>query len=316
MTTLKPRTETVIKVTVSNPEIQIGIIPKQQVLKGVFLASALVKVDSDFQSFTTILNTNDTAIRLPVLKVTLEPFEQPVLINTAKIQNTSSSVVTNRINEINKLLRLDHLNPEERKSLLEICQEYYSIFQLDGDTLPETSIIEHSITTTTAIPIASKTYRHPQVHKEEVHKQINDLLDKGIISPSTSPWSAPIWVVPKKKDASGKIKWRFVFDYRALNSITINDAFPLPNITDILDNLGNAKYFSCLDGFSSFHAVKLRDEDAPKTAFSTDIGHYQFSRMPFGLKNAPATFQRLMNTVLSGLQGSKCFVYMDDKVVF
>lgn len=316
MTTLKPRTETVIKVTVSNPEIQIGIVPKLQVLKGVFLASALVKVDSDFQSFTTILNTNDTTIRLPVLKVTLEPFEQPVLINTAKIQNTSSSVVTNRINEIKKLLRLDHLNPEERKSLLEICQEYHSIFQLDGDTLPETSIIEHSITTTTDIPIASKTYRYPQVHKEEVHKQINDLLDKGIISPSTSPWSAPIWVVPKKKDASGKIKWRVVIDYRNLNSITINDAFPLPNITDILDHLGNAKYFSCLDCFSGFHAVKLRDEDAPKTAFSTDIGHYQFSRMPFGLKNAPATFQRLMNTILSGLQGSKCFVYMDDIVVF
>lgn len=126
------------------------------------------------------------------------------------------------------------------------------------------------------------------------------MLDQVIITNSTSPWSAPIWVVPKKADASGIKKWRIVIDYRALNSVTIPDSFPLPNITDILDQLGNANYFSCLDCYSGFHSIKIKAEDAHKTAFSTDLGHYQFQRMPFGLKNAPATFQRLMNNVLTG----------------
>jgi len=136
------------------------------------------------------------------------------------------------------------------------------------------------------------------------------------MTPSTSPWTAPIWIVPKKMDASKKQKWRVVIDYRKWNTIAIRDAFPLPLITEILDQLGNAKYFSCLDCFPGFHSVKVKAEDAHKTAFSSDIGHYQFVRMPFGLKNAPAKYKRLMNTVLSGLQGTRCFVYMDDIVIY
>jgi len=107
-----------------------------------------------------------------------------------------------------------------------------------------------------------------------------------------------------------------VIDYRTLNEKTIGDAYPLPNITDILDQLGNAKYFSVLDLASGFHQIPMDPKDAPKTAFSTPYGHYQFKRMPFGLKNAPATFQRLMDNVLSGLQGNELFVYMDDIVIY
>jgi len=89
-----------------------------------------------------------------------------------------------------------------------------------------------------------------------------------------------------------------------LNEKTIGDAYPLPNITDILDQLGSAKYFSILDLASGFHQILMSSKDARKTAFSTPYGHYQFKRMPFGLKNAPTTFQRLMDNVLSRLQGN------------
>ncbi|XP_062527581.1 uncharacterized protein LOC134199889 [Bombyx mori] len=142
------------------------------------------------------------------------------------------------------------------------------------------------------------------------------MLKDDIIQPSMSPWSAPIWVVPKKLDASGQRKWRVVIDYRKLNDITIGDSYPIPNINEILDQLGKSKYFSTLDLASGFHQIQMSAEDAPKTAFSIPQGHFEFKRMPFGLKNAPSTFQRLMNSVLSGLQGTRCFVYLDDIVIY
>jgi len=187
------------------------------------------------------------------------------------------------------------------------------------------------------------------VHKEEINKQVGTLLHDSIIEPSTSPYNFPLWIVPKKADSAGNKRWRMVIDYRALNEKT--------NITDILDQLGNAKYFSVFDLASGFHQIPMDPKDAPKTAFSTPYGHYQFKRMPFGLillkcnsfhilsvyiapsesdvdfhntldeleavirragsrKNAPATFQRLMDNVLMGLQGNELFVYMDDIVIY
>lgn len=166
------------------------------------------------------------------------------------------------------------------------------------------------------VPIQSKNYRFPEIHKEEVKKQVAKMLNQGIIQPSISPWSSPLWVVPKKPDASGKIKWRIVIDYRKLNNVTIGDAYPLPNITDILDQLGTAKYFTTLDLASGFHQIPMNPEDVPKTAFTSPTGLYEYVRMLFGLKNAPATFQRLMNNVLSGIQGLHCFVYLYDIVIY
>jgi hypothetical protein len=142
------------------------------------------------------------------------------------------------------------------------------------------------------------------------------MLKNEIIRTSASQWNAPLLVVPKKADASGKPKLRVVVDFRRLNDLTIGDSFPLPNITDILDQLGNAKYFTTLDFASGYHQIPMAEQDKNKTAFSTPYGHYEFNRMPFGLKNAPATFQRLMNSVLTGIQGLKCLVYLDDIVIY
>ncbi|CAB0045400.1 unnamed protein product [Trichogramma brassicae] len=120
----------------------------------------------------------------------------------------------------------------------------------------------------------------------------------------------------KKPGPDGTPKWRIVIDFRELNKKTIGDAYPLPNITDIMDQLGGASYFSTFDLASEFHQIPMKEDDKWKTAFSTLNGHFQYKRMPMGLKNAPATFQRLMDKVLRGLQNIEMLVYLDDIIVY
>ena len=213
-------------------------------------------------------------------------------------------------------LRTEHCPKEKSKRSLEIIKKFSNIFYLPGDQLSCTNNVVHDIDTKDHKPIFNKTYRYPAAHKEEVKRQIDEMQKQKIIRPSNSPWNSPLWVVPKKMDASGKTKWRIVIDFRKLNDITEADKFPLPNIEDILDNLGRAKYFTTLDLTSGFHQVSMNERDIPKTAFSTEDGHWEYTKMPFGLKNAPATFQRLMNSVLPGLTPKQCLVYLDDIIIF
>ncbi|XP_055390591.1 uncharacterized protein LOC129619374 [Condylostylus longicornis] len=132
-------------------------------------------------------------------------------------------------------------------------------------------------------------YRYPQIHEKEISKQISDILKQGIIKKNNSPYNSPLWIVPKKADNSGQKKWRIVIDYRKLNEVTVDDKFPIPNIETILDKLDRAQYFTTLDIAKGFHQILVREEDRKKTAFSTPQGHYEYIRMPFGLKTAPET---------------------------
>jgi hypothetical protein len=145
---------------------------------------------------------------------------------------------------------------------------------------------------------------------------VKKLLWEKIIEESNSPWSSPILLVPKKVDASGQPKFRLVVDYRKLNEKTVGNVYPLPDITQILDQLGQAKYFSCLDLAMRYHQIDMDPNDVDKTAFSTKEGHWAYRRMPFGLKTAPATFQKMMNNMLSGLTGTRCFVFLNDIVLY
>lgn len=205
---------------------------------------------------------------------------------------------------------------EEKRSIIKLCRRFDDIFLKEGQNLSFTNQIKHPIKTRDDIPIYTKSYRYPEVHKQEVQMQISKMINDEIIRPSFSPWSSPISIVPKKLDSSGKQKWRLVVDYRKLNQKTIDDRYPLPNITDILDKLGKSLYFSILDLASGFHQIEVKPEDIPKTAFTVENGHYEFVRMPFGLKNAPSTFQRVMDNVLRELIGKVCLVFMDDIIIF
>jgi len=137
-----------------------------------------------------------------------------------------------------------------------------------------------------------------QIHKEKINRQVEELLERGIVKPSQSPYNTPIWIVLKKEDSKGNKCWRMVLDFRTLNDKTISDAYPLLNIVDISNQLGEARYFSVCDLASGFYQIKMDPADNHKTAFTIPFGHYEFDRMPFGLKNTSATFQRLMDLAL------------------
>lgn len=220
------------------------------------------------------------------------------------------------VDPINYTFRDDHMNEEEKHALREVIKNYKDVLYMETDKLSFTHKIKHNIRTVDNIPVHSKSYKYPYVYEKEVQEQIKKMLKDGIVKESISPYTSPVWVVPKKTDASGKKKFRLVIDYRKLNEKTINDKYPIPEITDILDKLGRAKYFSTIDLVSGFHQIQLAEEDTEKTAFSVNGGKYEFTRMPFGLKNAPATFQRVMDCILRDLIGVCCFVYMDDIIIF
>lgn len=218
-------------------------------------------------------------------------------VHTTQIQEQSETPIErNRIPLLHEALRTDHLNEEEKFALLSICNDYSDIFFLDGDKIMATTAIVHEIRSSKAVQLINdKPYRLPQRHRQEITDQMEALERDGIITPSDSPWNAPLLVVPKKPDINGKVKYRVCVDFRKLNQVTVGDAFPLLNITDILDQLGKSKYYTTLDLVQAYHQVPMNPIDREKTAFSTDKGHYEFSCMPFGLKGVPGTFQRLMN---------------------
>jgi hypothetical protein len=154
---------------------------------------------------------------------------------------------------------LDNLNSEEKRTLEDTCLELQDIFYLPGEKLTATNATRHSITIVPGTaPINTRPHRLPEAQKAEIEKQVDKLLGEGIIEESDSPWNSPLLVVPKKTDASGEKKWRIVVGFRKLNEKTVGNAYPLPDITEILDQLGQSKYFLCVDMVMGLHQIRVK----------------------------------------------------------
>ena len=171
--------------------------------------------------------------------------------------------------------------------------------------------VEMHIDTGTARPMKQRAYRLPLTKRVVVENEIDEMLRKGIIQPSHSPWASPITLAPKKDNT-----FRFCIDYRKLNSVTVDDSHPLPHIQDIFDSLHGSTVFTTVDLRSGYWQIPMSPEDIPKTAFVTHRGLYEFTRLPFGLKNAPAVFQRAMQSILGSALGDYALVYIDDVIIF
>jgi hypothetical protein len=188
---------------------------------------------------------------------------------------------------------------------------HQNVFAKDDNDLGRTDLVLHDIQTGDARPIRQPPRRLPLAQEGDCEKEVQAMLAKGVIEPGYSPWSSPV-VLVRKKDGT----LRFCVDYRRLNAVTEFDCYPLPRIDETLDHLSGAQWFTTLDLISGYWQVGMTSEARSKSAFCTRSGLYLWKVMPFGLCNAPSTFERLMERVLQGLQWHTCLVYIDDVVVF
>lgn len=200
------------------------------------------------------------------------------------------------------------LTKENEAALIAFKKEYVEPI---GNSLGCTNLVEHRIDTGSAVPIKQRYYPVSPIVLKTIHEEVDEMLRLGVIEKSSSPWSSPILLV-KKKDGGH----RFVVDFRKLNEVTVRDAYPLPYVNSILDRLRGAKFLSSLDLKSAYWQVPLEKSSREKTAFTIPgKGLFHFLRLPFGLHNSPATWQRLVDSILGTDLEPYVFIYLDDFII-
>ena len=204
-----------------------------------------------------------------------------------------------------------NLNEDEREQIMRLVQKHDQVFSRDQYDVGCCDKVAHRIQTQDNVPINQPYRRIPPRDLQEVRDLLQRLLDQGIIKRSSSPYASPV-VLVRKKDGS----LRLCVDYRRLNAKTVRDSFPLPRIEESLEALRGAQYFSSLDLAHGYHQVVMDQESVDKTAFRVPFGLFEFTRMPFGLVNAPGTFQRVMEMCLGDLNLSELLIYLDDILVY
>ena len=289
-----------------------------QMQKLVLLPSCVVSVKKKRGS---IFATNAEKERKFFVKSTtlgtLEPLTQDEILGKLDVdQSQTPDPQTPKSKEVVDVTDLkiqvgSNLTPEQKKSMIELITEYRHVFAATTEEMGRTNLVMHTIDTGDSKPIRSQPYRHSLEERREMKRQIEENIAIGVLEPSSSPWSSPV-VFAKKKDGT----LRLCGDFRKLNAITRKDVYPLPRIDDALDRLSGAKFFSSLDFIMGYHQVAMHPEHKEKTSIITPDGLYQYNVLPFGLCNAPAAFQRLVDKIFQHLKWTSVLIYLDDIVVF
>ena len=282
-----------------------------KVINGIFVTKARVVPDVKGMFLLSIMNISESDIRINGRKV---------LGHVNEVGETLGCLPADYANNIETSeLRKSHLagakfgknlSIKEKSKLVDLIQKHANVFARNPKKPSQTSVV-HPIITGGAPPVKSRYYRVPVAWEGEINEQIQEMLDNGIIRPSSSPWNSPIILV-KKKDGTT----RFVCDFRGLNDVTKKDTYPLPHMRDVIDKMAGSKYWTTLDAASAYWSMPLREEDKEKTAFAAPRGKYEFNVTSYGLTNAGASYQRLMDVTLSGVSGHRILAYMDDVIIF
>ena len=324
---LNPMQERIIEVKVTDlpnwDTAQFTPTPRLLYQDSILMPHALVSVKNN-RALLTIMNISNRIRTInkntPVGVIEIEsPDSSCFLISTTTTTTTSLLSQQERDNNENGKISLQeepiidgmvhHLNEEQKQLLLPILHRHESLFDTSKPKIANTKL-HHVIPTENNHPVNSKPYRVNPEKQQIIDNEIHSMYKSGLIRPSTSPWSSPV-VLVKKKDG----KYRFCVDYRRLNEITMKDSYPLPNMEETIMQLGGSSYFSKMDLKSGYFQLRIDEKDKSKTAFITTRGLWEFNVLPQGLKNAPPSFQRIMNSLLTNGRWDFCLIYLDDIIV-
>jgi len=277
---------------------------------GVHVSRTVIPDDRLTDIPVRVINVNNEPIHL-VAGAVLSDLQAIEIV--ANIESKSKSVGEEKPVFIEKLMSDVHDSVPESLTvaLKNILLSYQDVFSKSEVDLGLTTLVKHRIDTNNAPAFRQPLRRFPPAHIEAISEHVDNMLSQGVIEPACSPYASNIVLVRKKDNT-----YRCCVDYRQLNSSTRKDAYPLPRIDVCLDAMAKAKWFSTFDLRSSYHQVQVEACDMDKTAFICPRGMYRFRTMPFGLCNAGATFQRLLDIVMSGLNMNVCLVYLDDIICY
>ncbi|XP_042338496.1 uncharacterized protein LOC121939556, partial [Plectropomus leopardus] len=284
---------------------------------GLLASPALVRVERG-TAYIPVVNVGSTdALLYPrtvvgtLTEVSVVSLPAGVTEVPSGVASVTSQFASGSVPDQFATIDLASLSAEEQKKVRALLSKYSSVFSTHDGDLGCTNLVSHEIPLLDDVPVRQRYRRIPPSDYELVKEHINQLLEAQVIQESSSPCASPI-VLVKKKDGS----LRMCVDYRQLNTKTRKDAFPLPRIEESLDALTGARWFSTMDLASGYNQVPVSEVDRPKTAFCTPFGLFEWNRMPFGLCNAPSTFQRLMQRLFGDQQCRSLLLYLDDIVVF
>jgi hypothetical protein len=274
---------------------------------------AVRSVVSKTEGYTMLLNISRRPTRLHKGQIIGHISYEKAMedIPTEKSVNAVSESKPLSAAEIEEIMSQVKINPklpaEQQLKLKTLIRKYIQVFRKNFDNATVANVVEHSINTTATDPISQKPYRASAKEQKIIQEEVAKMLKMGVIRSSKSPWSSPVVLVTKK---DGSI--RFCVDYRKLNTVTINDAYPIPNIEDNLNLLRGKKFYSSMDAINGFFQIPMKKSDIDKTAFVTADGLYEFLVMPFGIKTNSSCFQRMMDHVLQGIRYDFVLAYIDD----
>lgn len=287
---------------------QDSVVLNEEIAPGVFVAGSII---SNKSPYLRIMNTNFESIVIKNPKITYSSLENFDIFYANSSKEASKP---NRNDLLLKELNISSMPDFVKPNMIALCQEFSDIFSLENDSLTTNNFYRQKLRLTDNTPVYIKNYRTPYSQVNEINKQVEKMLKDEIIEPSQSEYNSPILLVPKKSNDAEK-SWRLVVDFRhTVNKKLCADKFPISRIDEILDQLGRAKWFSTLDLKAGFHQIPLEDSSRDITSFSTNTGSYRFTRLPFGLKISPNSFQRMMSIAFAGLTSEKIFLYMDDLI--
>ena len=283
---------------------------------GTFITISELEIDRESEVEEEIesedeLHKNPDSMLFCFINQEPKELESSEVINYGKESKIKNTINKEKKTRIEQIIQNSIISVKDK--FKELLDNNIEILAIKIEELGTTKLLPHRINLVeSTIPIKQKAYRLSKVQANALKEELIKLLNNKLIEPSSSPWSSPVILVPKKNN-----KWRMCIDYRKLNNVTVKDAYSLPLIDDILFSIGRkVKVFSTIDLFSGFYQIPMYFEDIPKTSFTTMYGNYQFRVMPFGLCNAPGTFQREMNRIFFPLIGNCMFVYIDDLIIF